>query len=78
MDQKIHMAFNFSDFLFLAVLGFTLALPLGPVNMEMIKQGVAKKRGWILGILTGIGAMTGDFIVSMSVLFVGSEVLSSI
>lgn len=72
------MAINFSDFLFLAILGFTLALPLGPVNMEMIKQGVASKRGWILGVLTGIGAMTGDFIVSMSVLFVGSEVLSSI
>lgn len=72
------MAFNLSDFLFLAVLGFSLALPLGPVNMEMIKQGVAHKKGWILGMLTGIGAMTGDFIISMSVLFIGSEVLSSI
>ncbi|MHA2028414.1 MAG: LysE family transporter [Candidatus Kariarchaeaceae archaeon] len=69
---------NFGDFLFLAILGFSLALPLGPVNMEMIKQGVASKRGWILGILTGIGAMTGDFVISMSVLFVGSELLASV
>ncbi|OLS25005.1 MAG: hypothetical protein HeimC2_20600 [Candidatus Heimdallarchaeota archaeon LC_2] len=72
------MAFTVSNLLFLASLGFSLALPLGPVNMEMIKQGIAKKKGWVLGMITGIGAMTGDFIVSMSVLFVGSEVLSSI
>jgi threonine/homoserine/homoserine lactone efflux protein len=72
------MALNSSDFLFLAILGFSLALPLGPVNMEMIKQGVAHKKGWILGVLTGIGAMTGDFLISMSVLFVGSEVLASV
>ena len=72
------MAFTVSNLLFLASLGFSLALPLGPVNMEMIKQGIVKRKGWILGMITGIGAMTGDFIVSMSVLFVGSEVLTSL
>lgn len=72
------MAFTVSNLLFLASLGFSLALPLGPVNMKMIKQGIAKRKGWIFGMITGIGAMTGDFIVSMSVLFVGSEVLSSV
>lgn len=60
----------------LSGLGFTLAAPLGPVNAEMIKKSLSHQNGWIYGFLTGIGAMTGDFIIAMSILFIGAEVFS--
>jgi threonine/homoserine/homoserine lactone efflux protein len=66
---------SFGLFLFLATLGFSLAAPLGPVNMQMIKHVLKSKNGWILGVFTGLGAMTGDFIISMTVLFIGAEFL---
>jgi threonine/homoserine/homoserine lactone efflux protein len=62
-----------------AILGVTLAAPLGPVNAEMIKQGLNKsishKSAWIAAILTGVGAMNGDFIVATTALMVGGEIL---
>ncbi len=62
-----------------AILGITLAAPLGPVNVEMIKQGLNKsishKSAWIAAILTGVGAMNGDFIVATTALTVGGEIL---
>lgn len=72
------MAYTFSEIIFLIGLGFSLAAPLGPVNMEMIKQGLSSVRGWILGIITGVGAMTGDFVIATSVLFVGAEFLQNL
>lgn len=60
----------------LAGLGFSLAAPLGPVNAEMIKNSFSGKNGWKYGFTTGIGAMTGDFVVAMSALFVGAEILA--
>ncbi|MHA2503691.1 MAG: LysE family transporter [Candidatus Kariarchaeaceae archaeon] len=66
------------DIVFLMLLGFSLAAPLGPVNVEMIKRALASRFGFILGIFTGLGAMTGDFIVAFSVLFVGDEYLREI
>lgn len=68
------MAISVSDYIFLATLGFTLAAPLGPVNMEMIKRGVANSKGYIFAFITGVGAMTGDFLVAMSVLLIGAEI----
>ncbi len=62
----------------LSVLGFSLAAPLGPVNMEIIKQAFQKSKGFILGLMTGIGAMSADFVIAMTVLFIGSEVLASL
>ncbi len=64
--------------LFLGVLGFSLAAPLGPVNIEMMKKTLSNKKGWLLGIITGFGATSADFIIAMSVLFIGSEGLSFI
>ena len=61
----------------LSFLGFTLAAPLGPVNAEMIKKALASKDGWILGAITGIGALTGDLLIAMTVLFIGAEFLAS-
>ncbi|MFX0207103.1 MAG: hypothetical protein ACFFDT_14030 [Candidatus Hodarchaeota archaeon] len=63
----------------IAFLGFTLAAPLGPINAEVIKQAldktVSEKLAWGLAIITGIGAMTGDFVVAFSALTVGGEIL---
>lgn len=70
------MALSLSTWFFLGTLGFTLAAPLGPVNMQMIKLVLSDARGWLWGFLTGIGAMTGDFLISMTVLFVGAEYLA--
>lgn len=62
-----------------AFLGFSLAVPLGPVNAEMIKQVLSKSSGekiaWLAAILTGIGAMTGDFLVAFTFLSIGGEIL---
>lgn len=62
----------------LSVLGFSLAAPLGPVNMEIIKQAFQKSRGFLLGLMTGVGAMSADFVLAMTVLFIGSEVLANL
>ncbi|MHA2244262.1 MAG: LysE family transporter [Candidatus Hodarchaeales archaeon] len=67
---------------FVGFLGFTLAAPLGPINAEVIKQAlnktVSERYAWSLAILTGIGAMTGDFVVAFSALTVGGEILTDI
>ena len=71
----------FSLWLFLFVLGLSLALPLGPVNLEMIKQALFEKnhkQGFFLAFFTGLGAMSGDFLIAFSVLTVGSAILTSI
>jgi threonine/homoserine/homoserine lactone efflux protein len=43
------------------VFGITLAISIGPVNIELIKRGVTK--GFIPSWLVGIGAMTADFVI---------------
>ncbi len=42
-------------------LGITLAISIGPVNLELIKQGVTK--GFFPSWFVGIGAMTADFVM---------------
>lgn len=71
----------FSTWLFLFILGLSLALPLGPVNVEIIKQALFEKKhllGFFLALSTGLGAMCGDFTISFSVLTLGSKLLTSI
>jgi threonine/homoserine/homoserine lactone efflux protein len=73
------MAISFQDGLLLVGLGLTLAIPIGPVNMEMIRQGIAHKRnGFLYSLFTGIGAITADFSISMTVLFFGSQYLNEL
>lgn len=43
------------------VFGITLAISIGPVNLELIKRGVTK--GFIPSWLVGIGAMTADLVI---------------
>ena len=71
----------FGIWIIIATLGITLAAPLGPINLEMIKHAlntsVSRKFAWFSAVLIGIGAMTGDFLVALSALTIGGEVLSS-
>ncbi len=66
---------DLSDIFFLFALGITLAVPIGPINLEMLKQTLSQKKGWFLGIITGIGAMSGDFVIAMTAMSLGSEFL---
>ena len=71
----------FSFWLFLFLLGLSLALPLGPVNAEIIKQALFEKShkiGFFLAFFTGLGAMSGDFVIAFSVLTLGSSLLTGI
>jgi threonine/homoserine/homoserine lactone efflux protein len=62
-----------------AFLGFSLAVPLGPVNAEITKQILSKslseRLAWFSAVLTGLGAMVGDFIVAFTFLSIGGEIL---
>ena len=72
---------NFLEtWLFFVVLGLSLAAPLGPVNLEMMKQSLhpIQNNSFILALITGIGAMTGDFLVATSVLTLGVKVITDI
>ena len=71
----------FSFWLFLFVLGLSLALPLGPVNLEMIKQALFEKNhkiGFLLAFFTGLGAMSGDFLLAFTILTLGATLLTNI
>ncbi|MFX0061252.1 MAG: LysE family transporter [Candidatus Hermodarchaeota archaeon] len=70
---------NFIEiWIMVAALAFSLAVPIGPINLEIIKQVLNKtvneKIAWIAAVLTGIGAITGDFIIALSALTIGGEV----
>jgi threonine/homoserine/homoserine lactone efflux protein len=66
----------------IAFLGLTLAVPLGPINVEIIKQSLELSRGhriaWFSAILIGIGAMSGDFFMAFMALTLGGEILIDI
>jgi threonine/homoserine/homoserine lactone efflux protein len=72
------MAYDTSTVVLIMFMGFTLAAPLGPVNVEMLKRTLSSKTGWKLGTITGVGAMSGDFVIAMTVLFVGGVLLSAL
>lgn len=72
------MDIGLSHVIFFATLGFSLAAPLGPVNMEMIKVGTGRKYGWLYGLITGLGASSGDFLIATIVLFIGTEFFSGL
>lgn len=65
----------------LATLGFSLAAPLGPVNLQIIKNVLNGNRrqaiAWSLGEITGIGAMTADFLIAFTALTIGGQILQT-
>ncbi|MGC5325394.1 LysE family transporter [Brevibacillus sp. SYSU BS000544] len=50
------------------VFGISLAISIGPVNIELIKQGIT--RGFLPSWLVGIGGMSADFVI-LSIIFLG-------
>ena len=62
-----------------AALGVTLAAPLGPINLEMIKhalnRSITHKLAWLSSVFIGIGATTGDFIIASMALTIGGKFL---
>mgnify|MGYP006394694885 CR=1 FL=1 len=56
------------------VLGFSLALPVGPITVEMMKQGL--KNGFGHGWSVGLGGMTVDLLLIMLIYFGFSTILS--
>ena len=67
--------------IFLATLGFSLAAPLGPINLQIIKNILNRNYrhaiSWSLGEITGIGAMTGDFLIAFTALTIGGQLLQT-
>ena len=65
----------------IAALGVTLAAPLGPINLELIKNAlntsISRKAAWLSALLLGLGAMSGDFLVALTALTLGGEVLNT-
>jgi threonine/homoserine/homoserine lactone efflux protein len=47
------------------VLGLSLAAPIGPMNMEVLKRGFTE--GFMSSWLVGIGGLTGDVIILISI-----------
>ncbi len=72
----------FGVWIITAFLGITLAAPLGPINLELLKNALnpefTRKAAWISALLIGIGAMTGDFIVALSAVTLGGEIMESV
>lgn len=56
------------------VLGFSLALPVGPITVEMTKQGL--KNGFVHGWSVGLGGMTIDVLLIILIYFGFSTILS--
>ncbi|MFD2369022.1 LysE family translocator [Brevibacillus sp. GCM10020057] len=50
------------------VLGISLAISIGPVNIELIKRGMTK--GFVSSWLVGIGGMTADLLI-LAIIYVG-------
>ena len=66
---------NLIDIFLLMALGFSLAAPFGPINLELLKQTLSRNKGWVFGLMTGFGAMTGDLIIAMTAMYLGEEKL---
>ena len=66
---------DLTDILLLMSLGFSLAAPLGPINLELLKQTLSRSKGWVFGLMTGFGAMTGDLIIAMTAMYLGEQKL---
>jgi threonine/homoserine/homoserine lactone efflux protein len=55
------------------VIGFAVAVPIGPVNVEIIRRGLAE--GFRAALLTGVGSTLAD-VVYILVAYAGAEPLS--
>jgi threonine/homoserine/homoserine lactone efflux protein len=49
-----------TSFLQALIIGFSIAAPVGPIGVLCIRRALAE--GWLIGLLTGLGAATADAI----------------
>lgn len=49
---------DFHLFLRALIIGFSIAAPVGPIGVLCIRRSLAE--GWLIGLLTGLGAATAD------------------
>ncbi|MFJ8063675.1 LysE family transporter [Psychrobacillus sp. NPDC096426] len=56
------------------LVGFSIALPIGAISVEMTKQGL--KNGFLHGWAVGIGGMTIDLLLILALYFGLAEILS--
>ena len=63
-----------AEFIAYIILGLTLALPVGPITIEMTKQGL--KNGFAHGWSVGLGGMTVDLFLIVLIYFGFSTILS--
>lgn len=62
-------------FIHYIVLGLSLAAPIGPMNVEVIKRGLTE--GFYSSWLVGLGGLTGDVILLLSIYFGLSEIMAN-
>lgn len=60
-------------FLSSVILGLSVAIPIGPISVEMIRQGL--KRGFFHGWIVGLGGMTVDVIMMVLLYFGASAIM---
>ncbi|MDN7243078.1 LysE family transporter [Planococcus sp. N028] len=65
-----------TDLLGFIVLGFSLAIPVGAVTIEMIKKGM--KSGFLRSWFVGLGAMSADVVLMLLIYFGISNLLTSL
>jgi threonine/homoserine/homoserine lactone efflux protein len=58
------------------VLGLSLAAPIGPMNMEVLKRGFSE--GFISSWLVGLGGLAGDVIILISIFFGFRDLIQNI
>lgn len=61
-------------FITYVLLGFSIALPVGTITIEMTKQGL--KNGFMHGWIVGLGGMTVDLLLIIGLYFGLASVLS--
>ncbi|WP_397539023.1 LysE family translocator [Rummeliibacillus pycnus] len=57
------------------VLGLSLSIPVGPINIEMIKRGI--KNGFLNSWLVGLGGMSADVVLMFLIYFGVSTYLTT-
>jgi threonine/homoserine/homoserine lactone efflux protein len=58
------------------ILGLSLAAPIGPMNMEVLKRGFTE--GFISSWLVGLGGLAGDVIILISIFFGFRDLIQNI
>lgn len=56
-----------SSFFASVLLGLSLSIPIGPINIEMVKRGI--KYGFFHSWVVGLGGMSADIVLMFAIFF---------